>query len=134
MLQKSLTLLFIALLSACTSHADIATQPIEVNQQQLLSMQQENEELLLLDVRSDEEYQAGHINGAVNISHLQLEDKMSSIEQYKDKNIIVYCRSGRRAGIAIKLLQDNGFYRVSHLVGDMNGWQAANLPIVNKEQ
>ncbi|OUS28802.1 hypothetical protein A9Q98_07195 [Thalassotalea sp. 42_200_T64] len=134
MLQKCLALLFIALLSACTYQPYIAALPAEVEQQQLLSMQQENEEWLLLDVRSAEEYQAGYIKGAVNISHLQLSDKISSIEQYKDKNIVVYCRSGRRAGIAIKLLQDSGFHQVSHLVGDMNGWQAANLPTVNQEQ
>ncbi|KGJ99320.1 rhodanese-like domain-containing protein [Thalassotalea sp. ND16A] len=134
MFQKCLALLFMAWLSACANQPDIAALPAEVEQQQLLSMQQTNEQWLLLDVRSDEEYQAGYIEGAVNISHLQLGDKMSSIAQYKDKNIIVYCRSGRRAGIAIKLLQDSGFHKVSHLSGDMNGWQAANLPTVSNKQ
>ncbi len=86
-------------------------------------------EYTLLDVRSDEEFQAGHVPGAINISHKILSDQLSALPADKDQLVIVYCRSGRRAGIAEQILRDNGFTQVRHLSGDMNGWQESDLPI-----
>lgn len=104
----------------------------KVNQQQLLDMQSNNENFLLLDVRSPEEFDAGHIPGSVNISHDQLVSNLNNVFTYKDKNIVVYCRSGKRAGIAIDILKENSFHHVNHLTGDMNGWQAAGLKVVTE--
>lgn len=86
----------------------------------------------LLDVRSAQEFNAGHIKGAINISYDELADKLNLITQDKNQTIIVYCRSGRRAGIAEQLLREQGYKAVRHLQGDMNGWQAQNLPLVVK--
>ena len=83
----------------------------------------------LLDVRSLEEYQAGHIKGALNISHSQLSEKMNLMPENKDELVIVYCRSGRRAGVAEQLLKAQGYTQVKHLSGDMNGWLESKLPI-----
>lgn len=104
----------------------------EVSQQQLLDMKSNNEHFLLLDVRSAEEFAASHIPGAVNISHTDLVNNLNNVFIYKDKNIVVYCRSGRRAGIAIDILKENSFRHVNHLTGDMNAWQAAGLTVVTE--
>lgn len=105
----------------------------EVSQQQLIDMQSSNENFLLLDVRSAEEFATSHIPGAVNISHTDLVRNLNNVFTYKDKNIVVYCRSGKRAGIAIDILKENSFRHVNHLSGDMNGWQAANLAIATEQ-
>ena len=103
-----------------------------ITQQQLLSLQAATKApaFTLLDVRSAEEYQEGHIKGAVNISHSTLADNLAKLAKNKDTMVIVYCRSGRRAGIAEGILRDNGFTNVKHLDGDMKGWLANQLSVV----
>ena len=105
-----------------------------LTQTQLLSLQSAplSPAFTLLDVRSSEEYSAGHIQGAVNISHDALNNQLNLLPQDKDQLLVVYCRSGRRAGVAEQILRENGYTRVTHLAGDMNGWQESNLPLVTK--
>ncbi|TRX55893.1 rhodanese-like domain-containing protein [Thalassomonas sp. M1454] len=129
----------IAFTSACGNFGKFEKPPEvmaklsgEVSQQQLLDMQSTNENFLLLDVRTPEEFAAAHIPGAVNISHDELVSNLNNVFTYKDKNIVVYCRSGKRAGIAIDILKENGFRQAHHLSGDMNGWQAAGLKVVTE--
>ena len=81
-------------------------------------------EWLILDVRTEEEYEQGHVPKAMNIAHDELDGKISAIAQYKDKPVVVYCRSGRRAGMAADILLEHGFTQVKHLEGDMVGWKA----------
>ena len=58
---------------------------------------------------------------------------ISNWQNLKIKTVVVYCRSGRRAGIAEALLAEQGFSRLRHLSGDMNAWKKAHLPtVVNK--
>ncbi len=105
-----------------------------MTQSQLTSLQSAplTPKFTLLDVRSAEEYQAGHIKGAVNIAHSELTDKLNMLSQNKDEIVVVYCRSGRRAGIAEQILRDNGYTKVRHLDGDMKGWQDNKLPVSTK--
>lgn len=88
-----------------------------------------NNEWLLIDVRSAQEFADGHIPGAVNMPHDNINDYIADLEGHKDKPIIIYCRSGRRAQLAMKVLQDMDFSEVMHLEGDMLGWSAAGLTI-----
>lgn len=105
-----------------------------ISQAQLLSLQQaaKSPAFILLDVRSEEEYNAGHISGAINISHTNIEKQLPALSRYKDQKVIVHCRSGRRAKIAETLLQENGFNHIYHLTGDYNAWVKAELPLVKK--
>ncbi len=113
--------------------ASFAQTP-SMSQAQLLSLLNapKSVELLVLDVRSPEEFSDAHIAGAINISYDQLAQQYQQLAKFKDKTVVVYCRSGRRAGIAEALLAEKGFSRLRHLSGDMNGWQAANLPTVSQ--
>lgn len=81
----------------------------------------------LVDVRTPEEYQQGHIQGAINIPHTEIADNLDKLSS--DKPIVVYCRSGRRAQTALEILSKQGFNDIRHLEGDMLGWQAENRPI-----
>lgn len=76
---------------------------------------------LLLDVRSQSEFDGGHADGAKLIPHGEVPDRIAEIEQMvggdKDKPIVLYCRSGHRAGIAKKALVDAGFTQVTNVGG-----------------
>lgn len=89
-------------------------------------------DFIVLDVRSKKEFAAGHIPGAINIAHNDIEKKLAQLTQYKDSQVIVHCRSGRRAKTAESVLLNNGFTKVHHLAGDFNQWQADELPITQK--
>jgi phage shock protein E len=77
---------------------------------------------LILDVRTPSEYSSGHIQGAVNISHDQLEQRIDEIPGDKSREIVVYCQSGRRAGIAEKILVEKGYTNIKSLTGHWQNW------------
>ena len=84
---------------------------------------------LILDVRTPKEFADGHVPGAMNISHDQLASRLSELEDDKDRPIVLYCRSGKRAGMAAEVLKKAGFRKLYHLEGDMLGWHAKGLPM-----
>ncbi len=67
-----------------------------------------------VDVRTPAEYAAGHVRGAVNIAYDQMEQRWSELERYRGRPIVVYCRSGHRASIALQVLQAHGFTTASN--------------------
>jgi rhodanese-related sulfurtransferase len=119
-------------LVTCLSFVSQASDVSKMSQQQLLSLQHAEKapDFILLDVRSEEEFKAGHIKGALNISHNAIEQHLEKLSGYKDKTVVVHCRSGRRAQAAEAVLQANGFTQLRHLKGDYKAWVAADLPLV----
>lgn len=111
-----------------------AGQTEPMSQQALLKVLKSSPDtLVVLDVRSKLEYTQGHIAGAINISHDEIEHNLAQLHLFRDKKVVVYCRSGRRASIAEHILSENGFNKLYHLTGDMNGWLDANLPVVSSK-
>ena len=126
MSKFSIAALLVSFLFAASVHADNAPA---ISQDDFLALQKSTKAAVVLDVRSAEEFAAGHIEGAINIAHTDIADKLASLESFKDQTIVVYCRSGRRAGEAETFLSGKGFSKLRHLTGDMNGWKEAELPI-----
>jgi len=91
-------------------------------------------DLVVLDVRTAKEFDQGHVPGAVNISHDELESRLAEIESMRGAEVVVYCRSGRRAEIALDLLAKAGFERLYHLEGDYLAWSAAERPIEKPQE
>jgi len=103
-------------------------QVAQVSPDALLQMQAKKDaSLLLLDVRTPEEFAAGHIPGAVNIPYDQVAAHLGEIP--KGDEVVLYCHSGRRAGLATEVLAANGYKKLAHLQGDMQGWQNAGRPV-----
>lgn len=71
-------------------------------------------ETIWIDVRSAEEFNAGHLPGAVNIVHTEIAGKIASVTQDKNAEIKLYCRSGRRSGLAEAELKKLGFTNVQN--------------------
>lgn len=111
-----------------------ANEVPEISQQDYLEAVKSPNNIVLLDVRSKEEYNEGHVPGAINISHNTIKDNLNLLKQHKNSTVIVYCRSGRRAAFAENILAENGFTNLQHLTGDMNGWLKANLPVETVEK
>lgn len=64
---------------------------------------------LVVDVRTAEEYSGGHIDGALNIPHDKILDRISELGPDKGRSIVLYCKSGRRAGVALNAIKSQGF-------------------------
>lgn len=109
---------------ACASSAPRLTQDAIVAR-----IEAQDRELVVLDVRTPQEFSEGHVPGAVNISHDELASRLGELEGAKRNDVVVYCRSGRRAGMALDILEKAGFERTYHLEGDYLGWTAAGRAI-----
>lgn len=83
---------------------------------------------VVLDVREDSEFYAGHIPHSVHVPLGQLA-KHAELEKLKNRPIIAICRSGMRSGHACRVLRKNGFEQVYNLAGGITAWQRANMPM-----
>jgi len=72
---------------------------------------------LLIDVRTPAEYAAGHLDGALNIDHQVIAQRIGMTGASKDDELILYCRSGHRAGIALETLSGMGYKKVVNYGG-----------------
>ena len=86
--------------------------------------------LFVLDVRTGDEYAAGHVPGAVNIPHDELAARVAELEDARDRDIVVYCGTGRRAAQALEVLEKAGFKRLFHLKGDFARWSEEERPVL----
>lgn len=99
----------LALCLACTLLLACAT----TNQQDnLVSGNLVSGDAVWIDVRSDEEYQEQHLEGAINIEYTEILEGVASLD--KDTEILLYCGSGRRAGLALEALEAQGFTNVTN--------------------
>ena len=70
-----------------------------------------------IDVRSQQEYENAHVQGAIHIPYEVIRERIESLTRDKDAEIYVYCGSGKRAGIAMNYLQSMGYSRVKNIGG-----------------
>ena len=84
---------------------------------------------LVLDVRETAEFAAGHLPRARHIPLAELGKRLDEIAKFKDKPVIVTCRSGARSGAACRTLRKAGFTNVHNLKGGVPAWEQASLPV-----
>ncbi|HEX8251519.1 MAG TPA: molybdopterin-synthase adenylyltransferase MoeB [Thermoanaerobaculia bacterium] len=96
----------------CSPMQERDITPSEVNEQR--------SELVLIDVREQNEWNAGHIDSATHIPLSQVPQRMADIP--KDRDVVMICRSGGRSGRAQEFLLQNGYTRVKNMVGGMQRW------------
>jgi rhodanese-related sulfurtransferase len=88
-----------------------------------------NQGALVLDIRKDEEFAKGHVNGAKHLSSEKILTAGDSFKRYKDRPVVVYCDSGSLAAAAVRQLNAQGFTKAFSLRGGLAAWRADNLPI-----
>lgn len=93
----------------------------------------ETNQPLILDVRTPNEYYSGHLANATLIPLQQLSQRLSEIQQYKDREILIYCRSGNRSTVASEILIENGFKKLYNLSTGFLGWQKEGFKIEKED-
>lgn len=92
-----------------------------------------HEDTVILDVRESKELKEdGVINNYKHIPLGSLSGRLGELEKYKNKEIIVYCRSGHRSASACRTLEKQGFEKISNLSGGIMAWRDAQLPVLRK--
>ena len=90
------------------------------------------EDALVLDVRETGEWSSGHISGARHITLGQLDKRLSELEKFKERPIIVVCATGNRSSSACSQLKKHGFDKVFSLGGGISSWRDSSLPLTTK--
>ena len=112
-------LLAVMLLTACGQDIENDQGAVYVNitAEEDKQIMDNEEGYIILDVRTKEEYDEGHIPGAIVISHEEIAEKADEVLTDKDQLILVYCRSGRRSKIAAEALVELGYTNIKEFGG-----------------
>jgi phage shock protein E len=116
----------VALLTGCSSNSDAVTDVDVAEAQQIV----DDGGAVILDVRTPEEFAAGHLPGAININveASDFDTKVAGLDESAET--LVYCRTGNRSGIATDKMVELGFTDMSDLQGGIEAWAAAGEEIV----
>ena len=134
-----LILLVIALTLAvgCTKSspeitADITPQPSpiikDITTQEAYALIEENPDLIIIDVRTPEEFAQEHLENAINIDSYSdtFRDELDNLD--KDKTYLIYCAVGGRSADALAIMQELGFMEAYNMLGGINQWKQDGLP------
>lgn len=122
--MKKMLVLLTSLLGISSVFADVPA----VSPQQAAQMQSE-QKAVIIDVREKDEWNAGHIAGAIHIPLNEISNRVSELAKYQNQSVIMQCRSGGRSAKAADILAKSGFSNVLNMEGGLNAWQKANLKI-----
>ena len=100
-----------------------------VSAQQLVDLVN-RENAVVLDLRDRKEFDGGHIVDSVNVPYASLESRLSDLEKYRERPLVIACKMGQHAGAAGTMLRKKGFTNVSRLTGGIAEWRNQNLPVV----
>jgi rhodanese-related sulfurtransferase len=125
------SILLAVLASALLSFASVASADTPLIDQAALNKRiaEKDSSLIILDVRTPEEFAAGHVPGAINIPYTYFPASISALGDTSGKDIVLYCQTGVRAERAATRLRENGFSKLLHLQGDMKQWKEKEQPI-----
>ena len=112
-------LLAVMLLTACgqAKENDQGAVYVSITAEEAKQIMDSEEGYIILDVRTQEEYDQGHIPGAIVISHEEIAEKAEKVLTDKDQLILVYCRSGRRSKLAAEALVELGYTNIKEFGG-----------------
>ena len=112
-------LLAVMILTACgqAKENDQGAVYVNITAEEAKQIMDSEEGYIILDVRTQEEYDEGHIPGAIVISHEEIAEKAEEVLTDKDQLILVYCRSGRRSKIAAEALVELGYTNIKEFGG-----------------
>ena len=119
--MKKLILLLLAvmLLTACgqDKENDQGAVYVNITAEEAKQIMDSEEGYIILDVRTQEEYDQGHIPGAIVISHEEISEKAEKVLTDKNQLILVYCRSGQRSKLAAEALAELGYTNIKEFGG-----------------
>ncbi len=115
--------LFFFFFLSCVYSPNNTDKMINLSETEWVKLHDESEESVILDVRTDDEFSTGYIEGAVNIDFYMGSKFISEIDKLdKSKSYFIYCKSGARSGQTCELMKQKGFKKVYNLEGGILGW------------
>ncbi len=87
------------------------------------------QDAVIVDVRDTGEFDAGHLASAKHVPERQLTERLKDLEKFKDRPMIVVCRSGMRSSAAVQVLRRSGFGQAVNLRGGIGAWEQAGMPL-----
>jgi rhodanese-related sulfurtransferase len=91
-----------------------------------------NRDFVIIDVRTPDEYDEGHVEGAINIDYYHPGFQSDVKKLDRNKTYLLYCRTGNRSGSAFRLFEELRFQDVYHMEGGTSRWKREGLPLVKK--
>ena len=101
----------------------------DVSVEQARSLIETKPNLVIVDVRTSEEYSTGYIEGAMNLC-AECDAQLLLDNLNTDDEILLYCRTGRRSANALRILRENDYEKVYNMVGGIEAWKNAGYPVV----
>ena len=136
MALSALLIVPLLLMGGCVNYADTAlkTQIIEdVTPEEayaLIQDNKDNQDFVIIDVRTSEEYADGYIEKAINLDYYSETFRGELNKLDKNKTYLIYCKSGGRSGKALGIMEELGFGEVYNMLGGFVQWEAGGLPTV----
>lgn len=135
-MRKIYGLMFVVIvlmqLACARQDSAIVNENLSVSEaRQLIEKSKNDTNFVLLDVRTPQEYEAGHIAGAklLNFRSPDFEEQVKNLP--KNKSYLLYCRTGHRSGMAKEIFKKYGL-KVQHMVGGITAWKEKGLPVTNE--
>ena len=101
----------------------------DITVEEAKSLVESNVSLIIVDVRTREEYDSGHIEGAILIPVSELEGRINELS--KEEELLIYCRTGNRSSNSVNILKANGYTKIFHMNDGIIAWIQAGYPTVN---
>lgn len=127
---SGLILVLAVLVTACSSGSDTATIELVAPEQAAQVIEDAPSGLVVLDIRTPEEFNEARLDGAINIDYYETNfaDQLDTLD--KNDPYVMYCRSGNRSSDAVKTMKDLGFTEVYEIDGGIVNWYESGFPIV----
>lgn len=125
----SIGIFAISALVAIACARDGASTASAIEPSELASRIGSDDAPVILDVRTSEEYAAGHIPGSINVPLDDLPGGVADLQLSSDEEIVVHCQRGGRAAKAEAELRDAGYTNLRDLTGHMEGWRSGGYPV-----
>ena len=130
-------MIFFSLFLACSTQSNdkisssqkTYSSIMETDVDTLYAKQKQNENLVIVDVRTKSEYNSGHIPNAKSIPLSSLSESLSQLDIYKEQDIFLVCAVGGRSQKATELLRSKGFSKAINVQGGTRGWKAKGHPL-----
>jgi len=89
-----------------------------------------SQDAVVVDIRKKDEFRSGHLPNAINIPAASINSSLGQLEPYKDKPVILVCKTGTTTGAVGSALKKAGFANVTRLKGGILEWQGSSLPLI----
>ena len=127
-------LLALLLLAGCSRMMTVPQTVEPAQAWNMIRMNTKNPDLVIIDVRTEEEYRREHIPRAINLDVQSTSFRRDIDALPRDKTYLLYCRAGNRSFTALEIMTASGFGKVSVIAGGFNAWVRSGLRTTNAEE